>query len=82
MCFEWVRGNFELACVAISLFFAMWWGVGFGFRFESGESSLGSRWSLGMPILVGSAVAINLQTAGGQGLLFTSYGVRRRACPE
>ena len=45
--------------VAISFFFGLLYGVGFDSSIELGESSLGSRWSLGMPILTGSAVAIS-----------------------
>ena len=68
VCFEQVDSIFELVNVAISLLFAflsrsadcLW--VGFE------ESSFDSRCSLRMPILVGSAVAVNplRQSSGGR----------------
>ena len=56
LCCERVAAISELACVAISFFFAFWLCACFMVRFE--ESSFDSRWSLRMPMLLGSAVAI------------------------
>jgi hypothetical protein len=52
--------NSELGTVAISLFFAFLQEVGSCLLKGAEERSLDSRWSLGLPILVGSAVAITL----------------------
>jgi hypothetical protein len=66
-----VSANSEFGCVAISLFFALFPRLDFIAEVE--ESSLGSSAAADsgrMPILVGSSVAISLQTAGGQGFFF------------